>query len=74
MKPQMTNEKFLELSSDIAEDITAFTLGVLIWETGEDGTERLVGTAQDLFNETLDIIQERLLNDIEITNLPITNK
>ena len=70
----MTNEKFLELSSDIAEAITENILGVLIWETDEDGTERLVGKAQDLFNETLDIIQARLLDDIEITNLPTINK
>jgi hypothetical protein len=41
-----------------------------MWEDREDGSEGLTEEAQDLFNETLDIIQARLLDDIEITNLP----
>lgn len=71
MKIQITNERFLELSSDIAEAIVENRIGHhLMWEDREDGSEGLTEEAQDLFNETLDIIQAGLLDDIEITNLP----
>jgi hypothetical protein len=68
MKIQMTNERFLELSSDIAEAIIVSRIGVLAWEVRGDGSEGFTEEGQDLFNETLDIIQARLLDDIEITN------
>ena len=71
MKLQITNERFLELSTDIAEAIVENRIGNhMMWEDREDGSEGLTEEAQDLFNETLDIIQARLLDDIEITNLP----
>lgn len=71
MKLQITNERFLHLSTDIAEEIVENRIGHhMMWEDREDGSEGLTEEAQDLFNETLDIIQARLLDDIEITNLP----
>jgi len=71
MKIQITNERFLELSTDIAEAIVENRIGNhMMWEGREDGSEGLTEEGQDLFNETLDIIQARLLDDIEITNLP----
>jgi hypothetical protein len=71
MKLQITNERFLHLSTDIAEAIVENRIGNhMMWEDREDGSEGLTEEAQDLFNETLDIIQARLLDDIEITNLP----
>jgi hypothetical protein len=70
MKLKITNEKFLRLSADIAAAITENRIGNhMMWEDREDGSEGLTDEAQDLFNETLDIIQERLLDDVEITNL-----
>ena len=71
MKLKITNERFLHLSTDIAEEIVENRIGRhMMWEDREDGSEGLTEEAQDLFNETLDIIQARLLDDIEITNLP----
>lgn len=70
MKIQITNERFLELSADIAEAIVENRIGHhMMWEDREYGGEGLTEEAQDLFNETLDIIQAGLLDDIEITNL-----
>lgn len=71
MKIQITNERFLELSTDIAEAIVENRIGHhMMWEVDVLGGEGLTEEAQDLFNETLDIIQAGLLDDIEITNLP----
>ena len=71
MKMKITNEKFLELSADIAEAIVENRIGLhLMWEDREDGSEGLTEEAQDLFNETIDIVQDKLLNHLEITNLP----
>tara|TARA_R110002012_G_scaffold286992_1_gene478978 strand:+ start:127 stop:342 length:216 start_codon:yes stop_codon:yes gene_type:complete len=71
MKMKITNEKFLELSADIAEAIVENRIGLhLMWEDREDGSEGLTEEAQDLFNETIDIVQQKLLNHLEITNLP----
>lgn len=71
MKLQITNERFLHLSTDIAEEIVENRIGRhMMWEDREDGSDGLTDEAQDLFNEILDIIQARLLDDIEITNLP----
>lgn len=73
MKMKITNEKFLELSADIAEAIVENRIGNhLMWEDREDGSEGLTEEAQDLFNETIDIVQQKLLNHLEVTNLPYT--
>ncbi len=69
MKIKITNEEFLHMSCDIAGAIVENRMGHhAMWEDRKDGSEGLTEEAQDLFNETLDIIQARLLNDIEITN------
>ena len=71
MKMKITNEKFLELSADIAEAIVENRIGLhLMWEVDVLGCEGLTEEAQDLFNETIDIVQDKLLNHLEITNLP----
>ena len=70
---KITNEKFLELSADISEAIVENRIGNhLMWEDREDGSEGLTEEAQDLFNETIDIVQQKLLNHLEVTNLPYT--
>ena len=71
MKIKITNEKFLELSADISEAIVENRIGLhLMWEVDVLGCEGLTEEAQDLFNETIDIVQDKLLNHLEITNLP----
>ena len=71
MKTKITNEKFLEMSSEIASDIIENRIGnEPMWQKSIDGIQRLTEEAQDLYNETLDIVQEKLLNYLEITNLP----
>ena len=72
----MTNEDFLEMSSELAGAIVENTLGGDVWEIdvcGEDWRGECYNAgAQDLFNQTIDIIQEKLLNHLEVTNLPYT--
>jgi len=71
MKIKITNEVFLHVSCDIAGAIVENRIGNhLMWEDREDGSEGLTEEAQDLFNETIDIVQQKLLNHLEITNLP----
>ena len=71
MNTQMSNEDFLEMSCNIAESIIENRIGShMMWEYHEDGSEGLNDEAQDLFNETRDIIVHHLLSKIEITNLP----
>jgi len=73
MKMKITNEKFLELSAGIAEAIVENRIGKhLMLEDREDGSQGLTEEAQDLFNETIDIVQQKLLNHLEVTNLPYT--
>ena len=68
-KTHMTNEDLLEMSCELADAIVENRMGHhAMWEDRGDGSEGLTEEAQDLFNETLDIIQARLLNDIEVTN------
>jgi len=73
MKIKITNEVFLHMSCDIAGAIVENRIGNhLMWEDREDGSEGLTEEAQDLFNETIDIVQQKLLNHLEVTNLPYT--
>ena len=67
-KTTITNEDFLELSSDIAEAIAENILGVLIWEVNEDGSEHLTGQSQDVFIEYLEIVQNCLHSHFKPTN------
>jgi hypothetical protein len=69
-KTPMTNEDFLEMSRELAEAIVENRMGLhAMWHYwGDKKYLGLTDEAKDLFNETLDIIQARLLNDIEITN------
>ena len=71
MKIKITNEQFLHMSCDIAEAIVENRIGTHeMWEVDVLGCEGLTEEAQDLFNQTIDIVQENLLNHLEITNLP----
>jgi hypothetical protein len=67
-KTTITNEDFLELSSDIAEAIAENILGVLIWEVDTDGSEHLTGQSQDVFIEYLEIVQNCLHSHFKPTN------
>jgi hypothetical protein len=68
-KTHMTNEDFLEVSCELAEAIVENRMGHhMAWEDLGDGGAGFTEEAQDLFNETLDIIQAVLLNEIEVTN------
>jgi hypothetical protein len=73
MKMKITNEEFLHMSCDMAGAIVENTLGGDVWETDIcGGGECYHAEAQDLFNETIDIVQDKLLNHLEVTNLPYT--
>jgi len=69
-KTTITNEDFLELSSDIAEAIVVNRIGNLdfVWVKGEDGVYSFTEEAQDIFNENLDTIQQCFRNQFTIIN------
>ena len=69
-KTTITNEDFLELSSDIAEAIVVNRIGNLdfVWVKGEDGVYNFTEEAQDIFNENLDTIQQCFRNQFTIIN------
>jgi hypothetical protein len=68
-KAKMTNERFLELSADMAEHLVDEEMNYYnVIEVKEDGTEGYTEEAQANFNATLDIIQHHLLNAIEIVS------
>jgi len=59
MKTMKTN--IIEVSSDIAEQLVENRIGThLTWQTSEDGSECFTEQAQDLFNETYDIVRNAL--------------
>jgi hypothetical protein len=59
MKTMKTN--IIEVSSDIAEQLVENRIGAhLTWQTSEDGSECFTEEAQDLFNETYDIVRNAL--------------
>ena len=59
MKTMKTN--IIEVSSDIAEQLVENRIGThLTWQTSEDGSECFTDEAQDLFNETYDIVRNAL--------------
>ena len=68
-KLKMTNERFLELSADMAEHLVDVEMNYdNVIEVKEDGTEGYTEEAQANFNATLDIIQHHLLKAIEIVS------
>jgi hypothetical protein len=51
----------IEVSSDIAEQLVENRIGThLTWQTSKDGSECFTEEAQDLFNETYDIVRNAL--------------
>ncbi len=59
MKTMKTN--IIEVSSDIAEQLVENRIGAhLTWQTSKDGSECFTEEAQDLFNETYDIVRNAL--------------
>jgi hypothetical protein len=68
-KLKMTNERFLELSCDMAEHLVDEEMAYYnVIETKSDGTEGYTEEAQENFNATLDIVQCHLLKVIEIVS------
>jgi hypothetical protein len=68
-KAKMTNERFLELSADMAEHLVDVEMNYYnVIEVKEDGTEGYTEEAQANFNATLEIVQHHLLNAIEIVS------
>jgi hypothetical protein len=71
MKTEITNERFLEVSSEIAEAYLERNINpdlVCVWEEDENGDLHHTEEAQDLFNETLDTVQAILIDYFSIIN------